>query len=88
MGALYISVNTLNLNTTSSAGQPFDPSPTLTKAVSNVICALAFGHQFSTEDENMQKLLGTLDLGLTFGGSFFHVVSRLLFGRCVWGHLG
>ncbi|KAJ7324696.1 hypothetical protein JRQ81_017716 [Phrynocephalus forsythii] len=58
-------------------GQPFDPSPPITKAVSNVICALAFGNQFSTEDKNMQKLLETLDFGLNFGGSFFHVLYEL-----------
>nr|XP_060623361.1 cytochrome P450 2J4-like [Anolis sagrei ordinatus] len=58
-------------------GQPFDPSVPLTKAVSNVICALVFGHQFSTEDENLQKMLETLDWGLQFGGSFFHALYEL-----------
>ncbi|XP_042316821.1 cytochrome P450 2J4-like [Sceloporus undulatus] len=58
-------------------GQPLDPSAAITKAVSNVICALAFGSQFSTEDENMQKLLETLDFGLKFGGSFFHALYEL-----------
>ncbi|XP_020671421.3 cytochrome P450 2J6 [Pogona vitticeps] len=58
-------------------GQPFDPSRPIMKAVSNVICALAFGHQFSTEDKNMKKLLETLELGLNFGGSLFHVLYEL-----------
>ncbi|ETE57173.1 Cytochrome protein, partial [Ophiophagus hannah] len=36
-------------------GQPLDPSLPVINAVSNVICALSFGHQFAPEDENFQK---------------------------------
>uniref|UniRef100_A0A670Z4L8 Cytochrome P450 family 2 subfamily J member 2 n=1 Tax=Pseudonaja textilis TaxID=8673 RepID=A0A670Z4L8_PSETE len=41
-------------------GQPFDPSFLVLNAVSNVICALSFGHQFAAEDEHFQKLIQAL----------------------------
>uniref|UniRef100_A0A8C7DSI6 Uncharacterized protein n=1 Tax=Naja naja TaxID=35670 RepID=A0A8C7DSI6_NAJNA len=38
-------------------GKPMNPSFALNLAVSNVICALVFGHRFSTEDETFHLLL-------------------------------
>ncbi|XP_058043369.1 cytochrome P450 2C31-like isoform X2 [Ahaetulla prasina] len=55
-------------------GQPFDPSCAVANAVSNVICALSFGHQFAPEDENFQKLIKALDVIVKFSGCFFHVM--------------
>ncbi|XP_039196465.1 cytochrome P450 2J5-like isoform X1 [Crotalus tigris] len=55
-------------------GQPFDPSIPVINAVSNVICALSFGHQFAPEDENFQKLIQVLEILVKFSGGFFHVM--------------
>ncbi|KAG8136264.1 putative Cytochrome P450 2J5-like protein [Naja naja] len=54
-------------------GQPFDPSLPVINAVSNVICALSFGHQFAPEDENFQKFIKAIEIIVKFTGSFFHV---------------
>ncbi|XP_032081144.1 cytochrome P450 2J5-like [Thamnophis elegans] len=58
-------------------GQPFDPSLSVLNAVANVICALSFGHQFSTEDEDFQKLVHGLKIIFKFFGDFFHAVYDL-----------
>ncbi|ETE57403.1 Cytochrome protein, partial [Ophiophagus hannah] len=58
-------------------GQPFDPSFLVLNAVSNVICALSFGHQFASEDEDFQKLIQALETILKFIASFFHMVYDL-----------
>ncbi|XP_039196459.1 cytochrome P450 2J2-like isoform X2 [Crotalus tigris] len=54
-------------------GQPFDPSIPVINAVSNIICALSFGHQFEPEDESFQKLIQALEIIVKFSGSFFHM---------------
>ncbi|XP_026546655.1 cytochrome P450 2J2-like [Notechis scutatus] len=59
-------------------GQPFDPSLPVINAVSNVICALSFGHQFAPDDENFQKLIKALETIVKFSGSFFHGLFVLL----------
>uniref|UniRef100_A0A8C6YHB7 Cytochrome P450 2J2-like n=1 Tax=Naja naja TaxID=35670 RepID=A0A8C6YHB7_NAJNA len=58
-------------------GQPFDPSFLVLNAVSNVICALSFGHQFASEDENFQKLIQALKTIVNFIAGFFHMVYDL-----------
>ncbi|XP_039196424.1 cytochrome P450 2J5-like [Crotalus tigris] len=58
-------------------GQPFDPSFSVLNTVSNVICALSFGHQFEPEDENFQKLVQALQITLKFIGDTFHVIYTL-----------
>ncbi|XP_039196428.1 cytochrome P450 2J2-like [Crotalus tigris] len=55
-------------------GQPFDPSIPVINAVSNIICALSFGHQFAPEDESFQKLIQALEIVLKFTSSFFHMM--------------
>ncbi|XP_058043384.1 cytochrome P450 2J2-like isoform X3 [Ahaetulla prasina] len=57
-------------------GQPFDPSIPVINAVSNVICALSFGHQFAPEDENFQKLIRALETLVKFSGSFYHMRAK------------
>ncbi|XP_062987908.1 cytochrome P450 2J1-like [Elgaria multicarinata webbii] len=54
-------------------GQPLDPSLPITNAVSNVICAVTFGHRFSLEDEKFQKLVEAADVGFKFAFTIFHV---------------
>ncbi|XP_070609878.1 cytochrome P450 2J6-like [Erythrolamprus reginae] len=44
-----------------SEGKPMNPSFALNLAVSNVICALVFGHRFSTEDETFHHLLEAME---------------------------
>ncbi|XP_060538868.1 cytochrome P450 2J5-like isoform X1 [Pantherophis guttatus] len=58
-------------------GQPFDPSFSLLNAVSNIICALSFGHQFSAEAEEFQKLVQALQIILKFLGDTFQAVYNL-----------
>uniref|UniRef100_A0A803SP26 Cytochrome P450 family 2 subfamily J member 2 n=1 Tax=Anolis carolinensis TaxID=28377 RepID=A0A803SP26_ANOCA len=42
-------------------GQPCDPMLPITNAVSNVICALAYGYRFSPEDEVFKEKLKSVD---------------------------
>ncbi|XP_070609851.1 cytochrome P450 2J2-like [Erythrolamprus reginae] len=58
-------------------GQPFDPSFSVLNVVSNVICALSFGHQFSAEDEEFQKLVEALKIIFKVMGDSFHVMYDL-----------
>ncbi|XP_015679163.2 cytochrome P450 2J2-like [Protobothrops mucrosquamatus] len=58
-------------------GQPFDPSFPVLNAVSNVICALSFGHQFEPEDENFQKLIQALEIIVKITGDSFHHIYNV-----------
>uniref|UniRef100_A0A8D0EKG6 Uncharacterized protein n=1 Tax=Strix occidentalis caurina TaxID=311401 RepID=A0A8D0EKG6_STROC len=44
----------------SMKGKPLDPSFPLVHSVSNVICAVVFGHRFSREDETLHELIRKL----------------------------
>ncbi|XP_060540913.1 cytochrome P450 2J5-like [Pantherophis guttatus] len=50
-------------------GQPFDPSLSIMKSFSNVICAAVFGHRFSTEDKNFLELVEAIFFLAMFGSS-------------------
>ncbi|KAL7842710.1 hypothetical protein SRHO_G00243990 [Serrasalmus rhombeus] len=56
-----------SLKETKSA--PFDPTFYLSRAVSNVICALVFGQRFSYEDNNLLRLFQVITAILRFGSS-------------------
>ncbi|XP_039196471.1 cytochrome P450 2J2-like [Crotalus tigris] len=58
-------------------GQLFDPSFLVLNAVSNVICALSFGHQFEPEDENFQKLILALEIIVKITGDSFHHIYNV-----------
>ncbi|XP_062987944.1 cytochrome P450 2J5-like isoform X2 [Elgaria multicarinata webbii] len=58
-------------------GQPLDPSLPITNAVSNVICAVTFGHRFSLEDEKFQKMIEAIDVVLKFIGTISHVLYEM-----------
>lgn len=53
-----------------------NPSFALTLAVSNVICAVVFGHRFSTKDETFHQLLEAMDPIFKIGGSSAQFVSK------------
>ncbi|KAG5269559.1 hypothetical protein AALO_G00203380 [Alosa alosa] len=48
---------------------PFDPTFFLSRAVSNVICALVFGQRFSYEDVNFLRLLRIIGATIRFASS-------------------
>ncbi|KAM9378584.1 cytochrome P450 2J4-like [Phaethornis superciliosus] len=56
----------------SMKGKPVDPSFPLVHSVSNVICAVVFGHRFSREDEAFRELIRATERLFKFGGSFIH----------------
>ncbi|KAM9279277.1 cytochrome P450 2J4-like [Morus bassanus] len=56
----------------SMKGKPLDPSFPLIHSVSNVICAVVFGHRFSREDETFHELLRDTERLFKFAGSFIH----------------
>ncbi|CAI5776013.1 cytochrome P450 2J5-like [Podarcis lilfordi] len=58
-------------------GQPFDPLLPITNSVCNVVCAMAFGHRYSAEDGNFQKLTEAIDLALKCGGSFIYALREM-----------
>ncbi|XP_051774835.1 cytochrome P450 2B4-like [Erpetoichthys calabaricus] len=45
-------------------GAPFDPTITLSRAVSNVICSIVFGQRFDYQDKNFVDLLSLLEAHL------------------------
>ncbi|GAV09789.1 hypothetical protein RvY_19273 [Ramazzottius varieornatus] len=49
-----------------NADQPFNPLPTLTASVANVICALSWGRRYDHEDEDFKKILSGFDIIPTF----------------------
>uniref|UniRef100_A0ABM5G429 Cytochrome P450 2J2-like n=1 Tax=Pogona vitticeps TaxID=103695 RepID=A0ABM5G429_9SAUR len=58
-------------------GQPGDPSLPIVNCVSNIICALTFGHRFALEDKNFQKLVEAVDSSLKSAGTFFHILYEM-----------
>ncbi|XP_063061778.1 cytochrome P450 2A13-like [Engraulis encrasicolus] len=61
---------------------PFNPAVLLSRAVSNVICALVFGERFSYDDANFLQLLRTISDTIRFQstplGQLYNIVPRLL----------
>ncbi|NWJ05424.1 CP2J6 protein, partial [Crypturellus undulatus] len=58
-------------------GKPLDPTMPLIHAVSNVICAMIFGHRFSIEDENFHHLIEATEDIAAFGNSISFYVHEL-----------
>ncbi|XP_027018482.2 cytochrome P450 2C20 [Tachysurus fulvidraco] len=61
---------------------PFDPTFYLSRAVSNIICALVFGQRFSYKDTHFLRLLqiisGMLQFGSSSLGQLYNVFPRLV----------
>ncbi|KAG5272012.1 hypothetical protein AALO_G00160670 [Alosa alosa] len=59
---------------------PFDPTFFLSRAVSNVICALVFGQRFSYDDTNFLRLLEIISDSVRFGstpwGQLYNIFPR------------
>ncbi|KFZ59016.1 Cytochrome P450 2C50, partial [Podiceps cristatus] len=55
-------------------GRAVDPSFPIVHAISNVICALVFGHRFSLEDETFRQLIEAYNYIVAFGNSYFYYV--------------
>lgn len=58
------------------AEKPLDPYYPLIHSVSNVICAVVYGHRFSRGDETFHELIRATEHIFKFGGSFLHHVSK------------
>ncbi|XP_046732073.1 cytochrome P450 2C20-like [Silurus meridionalis] len=61
---------------------PFDCTFFLSRAVSNIICALVFGQRFGYEDHNFLRLLqvinGVLTFGSSTGGQLYNIFPTVL----------
>ncbi|XP_026544208.1 cytochrome P450 2J2-like [Notechis scutatus] len=55
-------------------GQPFDPFLPIVRSVCSVICAIAFGHHFSNNDQDFLELVKAISIALKFGSSIFYVL--------------
>ncbi|XP_064157430.1 cytochrome P450 2C20-like isoform X6 [Anguilla rostrata] len=66
----------------STKSTPCDPTFFLSRAVSNVICALVFGHRFDYQDDSFLHLLKTFSVAVRFGsspwGQLYNVFPRLM----------
>ncbi|XP_013797251.2 cytochrome P450 2J6-like [Apteryx mantelli] len=61
-------------------GKAVDPSFPVVHAVSNVICAVVFGHRFSLEDETFHQLIEAYNCIVAFGNSYFYYMCEVLPG--------
>ncbi|XP_060098790.1 cytochrome P450 2J4-like [Heteronotia binoei] len=59
-------------------GQPFNPSMAIRNAVSNVICAVAFGHRFSMDNEEFLSLMESIEVILGYTTSVAHGMYEIL----------
>ncbi|NXM67237.1 CP2CE protein, partial [Serilophus lunatus] len=58
-------------------GKAVDPSFPIVHAVSNVICAVVFGHRFSLGDETFRQLIGAFNCIVAFGNSHLYYVCEI-----------
>lgn len=56
-------------------GKPFDPHTSIVRAIANIICAVVFGHRFSSEDESFSKLIRAIYFVIYFQGTIWGRVS-------------
>ncbi|KAK2530994.1 cytochrome P450 2J2 [Columba livia] len=54
------------------AGRAVDPSFPIVHAISNVICAVVFGHRFSLKDETFRQLIEAYNCIVAFGNSYLY----------------
>ncbi|XP_027746358.1 cytochrome P450 2J6-like isoform X2 [Empidonax traillii] len=58
-------------------GKAVDPSFPIVHAVSNVVCAVVFGHRFSLEDETFHQLIEAYNSIVAFGNSRVYYMSEV-----------
>ncbi|XP_053842776.1 cytochrome P450 2J4-like isoform X3 [Vidua macroura] len=58
-------------------GEAVDPSFPIVHAVSNVICAVVFGHRFSLEDKTFRQLIEAFNHIVAFGNSYFYYICEV-----------
>ncbi|NXR66617.1 CP2CE protein, partial [Rhadina sibilatrix] len=58
-------------------GEAVDPSFPIVHAVSNVICAVVFGHRFSLEDKTFRQLIRAFNRIVEFGNSHTYYISEV-----------
>ncbi|NXL67418.1 CP2CE protein, partial [Chordeiles acutipennis] len=58
-------------------GRAVDPSFPIVHAVSNVICAVVFGHRFSLEDKTFRQLIEAYNCIVAFGNSYFYYMCEI-----------
>ncbi|KGL82603.1 Cytochrome P450 2J6, partial [Tinamus guttatus] len=58
-------------------GKAVDPSYPIVHAVSNVICAVVFGHRFSLEDKTFCELIEAYNYIVAFGNSYLYVLCEI-----------
>ncbi|KAJ7405447.1 cytochrome P450 2J2-like isoform X1 [Pitangus sulphuratus] len=58
-------------------GKAVDPSFPIVHAVSNVICAVVFGHRFSLEDETFRQLIEAYNSIVAFGNSRIYYTKNI-----------
>ncbi|NXT23090.1 CP2CE protein, partial [Syrrhaptes paradoxus] len=58
-------------------GRAVDPSFPIVHAISNVICAVVFGHRFSREDETFHQLIEAYDSLVAFGNSRLYYLCEI-----------
>ncbi|NWS65607.1 CP2J2 protein, partial [Crotophaga sulcirostris] len=58
-------------------GRAVDPSFPIVHAVSNVICAVVFGHRFSIEDDTFHQLIEACNCIVAFGNSYTYYVCEI-----------
>ncbi|NXP79513.1 CP2CE protein, partial [Ramphastos sulfuratus] len=61
----------------SKEGIAVDPSFPIVHAVSNVICAVVFGHRFSLEDETFRQLIEASSCMLAFVNSYYYYLCEV-----------
>ncbi|XP_010074806.1 PREDICTED: cytochrome P450 2C50-like, partial [Pterocles gutturalis] len=58
-------------------GRAVDPSFPIVHTISNVICAVVFGHRFSREDETFHQLIEAYDSMVAFGNSRLYYLCEI-----------
>lgn len=62
-------------------GRPFNPRTSIVHAIANIICAVVFGHRFSSEDESFSKLIKAVYFVIYFQATIWGRVRTYTFNQ-------